>query len=244
MKRKHSSFWRTLQGDAEKYENLTALFHAEKHRLIFVGATFCLSMVGAIVGYFWNLGPWGAATIAFLTTFLILGYIFLTRDKFFAQLFLFGLVAGFAELPSDYYSVSVIKALTYPPDLPFIWTSPFYMPFGYVIILFQFGYLGYLVFKLKGLTAAIVATGLVSGLNVPLYEFLAKGSGFWEYHDCSLLFGTVPYYIIVGEIVLGLALPAIVIQFNRSKWPMIPFFGILMGVVMFIGWWMGYQITG
>ena len=216
----------------------------ESSRLKFVLVTLVLAVGADTAAKVFGLGWAAAATITFSLNGAILAFVYLRHDKLMGQLFVFGLVAGFAELVSDHYSVSTIGTLVYDKGGSFIWTSPLYMPFAYVVVLVQLGYLAYWMTMKWGLGRATILSAVIGGINVPLYEYLAKGAGYWYYKDCQMIFGTVPYYIVGGEIVFVGVLPVMISLFARSKWPAVVALGLLEGAVMFIGWSGTYLITG
>ena len=215
-------------------------------RLIFVLVTMGFSTVDDLVAYFlhsdkgWLIAS--ALTVVLLAA--ILGFIVHYRDELFARLFVFGLFAGFAELPSDHYAVGVLKIMVYPLQGPFIWSSPLYMPFSYIIVMVQLGYLGYWFTQRWGLLWATVAIAALGGVNVPLYEYLAKRAEFWYYQDCHMLFGTVPYITIFAETFFSLVLPFLVSLLLRVSWPVVALLGVLEGAWMFVLFYFGFKLTG
>ena len=217
---------------------------AESTRLKFVLITLVLAVAADTTAKVFGLGWAAAAVITFSLNAAILGFAYLYADKLMAQLFVFGLMAGFAELPSDHYSVSTIGTLVYDKGGNFLWTSPLYMPFAYVVVLVQLGYLAYWMTQKWGLATATLLSGAIGGVNVPLYEYLAKGADYWYYKNCRMIFGGVPYYIVGGEIAFVAVLPIITSLLARAKWPAVAALGLLEGVVMFVGWGGTHWITG
>lgn len=216
----------------------------EKIRLRFILGTLVLAVGLDILAACLHLGWMAAAGITYGLNAILLAFIVVRRDRVLGQLFVFGLAAGFTELPSDHFSVAIIKALVYAPGGPFIWTSPLYMPFSYVVVLVQIGYLGYRLSGRLGIWAGCGLTGLIGGLNVPLYEYLAKFAGYWTYGNCKMILDTVPYYIIVGEFLLALPLPLLVRLFAKARWPTIVALGVAEGVWMYVAWVGAYHVTG
>lgn len=215
-------------------------------RLIFVLITMGLSNVDDLLAY-WLHTDKGWIIASALTGLLlaaIVGFIIHYRDELFARLALFGLFAGFAELPADHYAVAVVKILVYPLHGPFIWSSPLYMPFSYIIVMVQLGYLGYWLTQRWGLVWATVAIAVLGGVNVPLYEYLANRAEFWYYHDCHMLFGTVPYITIFTETFFSLVLPFLVSLLPRVSWPVVALLGALEGAWMFVLFYFGFKVTG
>jgi hypothetical protein len=212
--------------------------------LRFILATLVLAVALDIGAAWLHLGWVAAAGITYGLNAILLVFIFLKKDRLLGQLFVFGLAAGFTELPSDHFSVATIQALVYAPDGPFIWTSPLYMPFSYVVVLVQIGYLGYWLSGRCGLWMGCLLTGLFGGLNVPLYEYLAKFAGYWTYRNCRMILDAVPYYIIVGEFLFALVLPLLVRCFAKARWSTIVLLGVAEGIWMYVAWVGAYHITG
>nr|WP_156302314.1 hypothetical protein [Methylogaea oryzae] len=136
-------------------------------RLVFVLITMVLALVTDLVAWALHAGWVAAALITFAVNGLILYRTYQTRDGLFARLYLFGLLVGFGELPTDHLAVSVQQTLVYAPGEPFIWDSPFYMPFSWALIMFQFGYLAYWMANRWGLGKATLLTGLLAPSTCP-----------------------------------------------------------------------------
>lgn len=238
----------------------TVSVNIERLRLMFILGTIFIAilddMLGAMSHTFWHVqgqptdGPdyidpaAAARVITYGLNAAILMYVFFWRDKLLGQLFVFGLIAGLAELPSDWWSVTQIDALVYVNAGWFVWESPLYMPLAYVVVITQLGYLAYWLNNRFGLLKSTLLMGLIGGINVPAYEYLAKYAGYWYYQNVNMILDTVPYYIIGGEIAFAAALPVMVSRFPRAGWPMILVYGLLLGVVMFAGWTGSYFVTG
>jgi len=223
--------------------DLLAWLKKEK-RLTFVVATLLFAGAADFLCAVFHLG-WVAATL--LTIVLIAAIVVFTwyhRDRLFLQLLIFGLVVGFAELPTDHLAVVGQKTLVYPQEGPFIWSSPLYMPFAYIIIMVQLGYLGYWATRKWGLRVASIGIAVFGAINVPGYELLAKYADFWYYENCRMLLGAVPYYTIASELVFALALPPIVSLFDKAKWWLIVLLGLLEGVVMLLASLITFKILG
>lgn len=216
----------------------------ESARNKFVLFTIVLAVAADTVMKSLGLGWAGAAIITFAIDAAILAFVIVRRDRLMGQLFVFGLVAGFAELPSDHFSTSIIRTLVYAKGGVFIWTSPLYMPFAYIVVIVQLGYLAYWMTRRWGLVTATIVSAVIGGINVPTYEYLAKGAHEWYYQNCNMLFGTVPYYIILGEALFVGALPLMTSRFPRASWPTVVGLGLLEGLVMYIGWRGSYWLTG
>jgi hypothetical protein len=219
-----------------------ALTPLDRQRWQLVLASIAVGMTLILIAWHWRLGWPVAAASALLLNAATLWHARARRDDLFLKLFVFGLVAGIAELPSDWFSVSVKGVLTYPPDEPMVWTSPLYMPLGYSVILVQFGWVGWRVLQRHGMAASVVVTGLVGGLNVPVYEYLAHGANYWTYGDTNLLFGAVPPYIPAGEVAFMAVLPLMLRPIARGGLGTAAAYGLLMGGVMFVAWGAAFQL--
>jgi hypothetical protein len=118
------------------------------------------------------------------------------------------------------------------------------MPFSYVVVMVQLGYLAYWCTKRWGLGWATLAIAVLGGVNVPVYEFLARRAEFWTYHDCRMLFNTVPYITILSETLLSLVLPFLVSLVRRVSWPVVALLGVLEGAWMLVVFYFGFKLTG
>lgn len=184
--------------------------------------TLALSLVGDAVAAWFHVG-WTAAaasTAALWAIFLV--YLARTGDPIVGRLLMFGLLVGFGELPADHFGVVTTHTLVYPPGPPLIWDSPFYMPFAWAVIFVQLGYIAWYLGRRYNLVAVSVALAVFGGINIPVYEFLAKFADFWFYRDTPMLFGVTPYYVIMAEALLSLAVPLLVLPISeRTRTPVI-----------------------
>lgn len=200
----------------------------------FVGNSICMKLV---------LG-WQGATVATLIPCLVtLGYVIVTRDKLIGSLMIFGLVAGFAELPTDAYDVLGSKTLVYPAGEPLLWTSPAYMPFAWMMSLTELGFLAWWLTHRIGLGWAMVVLTVVGGTYIPGFELMAKYGNFWAYRDCPMLFDAAPYYVILAEALIGASLPLVVRAVDRSRWPCWIALGIAEAAWIFAATWIATLLT-
>src|SRR3954465_514010 len=110
----------------------------ERDRLRIVLATIIINVV--CVGLL-ALVPWSSwrtgAGLNVIDNTLLLAFIIVRRDRFLANLMLFGLAVGFVELASDAWLVDVLNTLDYSNGVdgaglnPMIWRSPIWMPFAW-----------------------------------------------------------------------------------------------------------------
>lgn len=217
-------------------------FALERARWTMVLGSLALAIGLVLVFWATSFGPWGGWILAVGLNGIIVAHIIRERDVFLAKLLLFGIVAGFAELPSDYFSVGMKDVLVYPDVGPFIWTSPAYMPFGYSVLMVQFGWLSRWFYRRWGMPRALLFAGLLGVVNVPFYEYFAKGAGFWYYQNTGMLFDTVPPFIIFGELAFVAILPPIVKHIEKSGWGAPIGWGLVEGVVMYVAWAVGFRL--
>ena len=208
---------------------------SSRARMTFVITTLVIAGLMAFASSHFQLGWKGASASAALLLAALVWFVFTYKDRLFLHLLVFGLVVGFAELPSDYLAVEQAKILVYPKEGPFIWASPLYMPFSYVIVMAQFGYLGYWAAKKWNLWVASIGLAAFGALNVPSYEYLAKQSNFWYYQNCPMLFDTVPYLTIAVEAAFSMVLALFAVLIARSlKWTTTIGLGIAEGIWIYI----------
>ncbi len=206
--------------------------------LLTIGLTLAVNVTSSIYGVGWQAIT--ASTALVLGLFVV--RIVRHRDRQLRGWLVFGVVAGFAELVADAWLVNT-GTLIYPQDEPMLWASPAYMPGAWAVVLTQVGYVsGWLRTKLS-LPRAALATAAFGGFNIPLYEHLAKGAGWWHYVETPMLF-SAPYYVIVAEflLVLPLALWARRITSGRARDQI--GLGLAEGVVMLIAAVVAFWLVG
>ncbi len=210
--------------------------------LRFVLFTIALLLLLDVISSIYGLG-WKAITA---TTALILAldvaWIVLRKDRALLGWLVFGLVAGYAELVADWWLVRT-GTLVYPQNEPMIWDSPAYMPAAWAVVLTQIGYLsGWLRTKYPVEKAAF-ATALFAGVNIPVYEHLAKGANWWHYDHTPMVFAA-PYYVIAAEFLLALPLAYWADRIVRGSLRRSVLFGLAEGVVMLAAVLIAYWLVG
>lgn len=185
---------------------------------------------------------WKSATF---TTALVLviffAYAWIKKDRWLFAWTIFGLVAGVVELAADWWLVHGTLSLVYAPNEPIIVASPLYMPGAWALVLLQLGILGHYLRTKLPLWQAILVTSIICGLNIPIYEALAKAANWWIYQNTPMIFDA-PYYIILGEAFLGpgLVLMGILLDRQPMKWA-VPL-GVVQGILIFaaygLAWWL------
>jgi hypothetical protein len=182
------------------------------HDMAFVGL-WALLVVGHVVA---ALLAWGWIT-AVLLDVLAGGYLLCLAARLpwrplVVRLLLLGLVAGMLELATDAAGRDFAHSLVYPPGAPLLWASPIYMPFSWMIVLTQLGYLGW---RLRALAPrvspplAVALTGLAGALMIPFYEESAYYAGWWHYIPTRLALGHTPAYVFLFEGLVAAALPLV-----------------------------------
>ena len=189
--------------------------------------------------------PWGWKSASFITALVVLAliaYILVQRDELGQKFMVACLVAGFVELLADWYLIAIDKSLVYMPGGPFVWESPLYMPLAWTGNLFIFGVIGRWFDGKWNLATAAVITGILGGIIIPYWEFVAKYAGFWYYRD-TMMIGPVPYYIIFGEFFIAASLPLVFRLVKRfNNWFASIGMGIICGLWLFAAYWLGIQI--
>ena len=173
---------------------------------------------------------------------LLIRFAIARRDAFLWRLLLFGLVVGFTELAADAWLVDYTRTLDYSiGGGPMLWRSPLWMPFAWEIVAVQFGYLGLRLWERFG-AAGLALIGLVGAINIPFYEEMAKRINWWQYRGCRMLSNT-PYYIIVGELGIAIALALLARRVRDRKWPSAIVSGVIGGAAIFVCYALAYLIT-
>jgi hypothetical protein len=187
-------------------ENADSTADAETTRIRFALLTIGIVLVGVVAASLHPWGWWTAALVTGFTSVLIGGFIAVRRDALLFRFLVMAAVCGWVELFADWYFIDVVPALVYQPQGPFVASSPLYMPFGWMLLLWQLGLVGRWMDRRWGLAAATIGVGLIGGLNGPFYEYLAERAGWWHYEGVSGI-GNAPFFVMVAEALTVAALP-------------------------------------
>ena len=188
----------------------------ERGRLRVVVATIILNV--AVVSLL-TLASWSdwrtGVALNFVDNALLLWFVIRHRDGLLGRLMLFGLAVGFAELPADAWLVDHTKTLSYATGGgPVLWRSPLWMPFAWEIVAVQFGYVGLRLRERFG-GLGLLLNGVLGAINIPFYEEMARRIHWWTYSNCRMISGT-PYYIILGEFGIAIALAILASPLRRG----------------------------
>lgn len=213
----------------------------DNRRLLFVLATMGLSLGGFALTA-WLKGGWECATALNLgVDLLLLGYAVSARDGLVGKLFLLGTAASVVELlVADPWFINR-GILFYVPGGPFLNESPLYMPFGWIYVLVQLGTISEWLTRRWGLTASTLATGVLGGLTIPIYEQLAKAGRLWYYEGCPAVLDT-PYFVIGSELLIGLSLPFLVARAARGGIFRLVMLGVLSGLWMWVAGLLAFKL--
>lgn len=211
----------------------------DHQRFIFILCTLGFVAAWIITNSFFHTGWVTALILSFLVLIVDFIYIIKKDDEFLGKLIIFGLAAGATELLADAWLVEQTKTLFYEAGEPLLVDSPIYMPIAWAVVLVQIGYIGYWIAQRKGLFAGTLSAGVIGGVIIPIYESCAKGAGWWYYNDPQHMFWNAPYYIILGEFILALALPSLFMQVRKRQF----YWAVPLGVVMGLWIWAAYFIA-
>lgn len=218
----------------------------ETRRKRLVLATIALSVAGAALAAS-PLCPvrGGGSAIALNAVHqaLLLGAAWRWRDGPLARLMAFGLVFGLVELVADALCVRYTGTLDYSPaGSVMLWRSPWWMPLAWMVVAAQVGFVGAQLMERFGAIRGAALSAVVGAVNIPVYEELAYYAGWWRYDHCRRL-GHTPLYIVVAELVIGLALaPAARLALSRTL-PAALAAGAVAGLATIVGGLVGYGLV-
>ena len=193
-----------------------------------------------------TLAPWSdwrtGLALNVVDNALLVGFVLFRRDPLLARFVLFGLAVGFAELPADAWLVDATRTLDYSiGGGPMLWRSPAWMPLAWEVVAVQLGYLGLRLRERWG-AAGLAAIGLLGALNIPYYEEMATRIHWWSYTGCRMLSNT-PYYIILGELGIAVAL-ALLARPLRRRGPLAAVaLGVCGGLSIFACYGLAFGVT-
>jgi hypothetical protein len=215
----------------------------DRARLRVVLATVFINILGVALLVFAPWSNWRTGlALNLLDNFILLSFVFLRHDQLIARLMIFGLAVGFAELPADAWLVQHTRTLDYSVGGgPMLWCSPAWMPFAWQIVSVQFGYLGLRLRERFGGFGLLMIGGL-GALNIPYYEEMARRVHWWTYSGCRMISFT-PYYIILGEFGIAIALALLAARLRRGSWKRAFLSGLVGGLAIFICYALAYWVT-
>jgi hypothetical protein len=215
--------------------------NANSSRFVVLTLIFVLvwNFTSSLVGWGWPT----ATVISFAMPSIYLWYVWRRKKFLLGRILLFGLATGWTELLADRWLVETTGTLLYLPGGPFVGNSPLYMPFAWMIVVTQLGYFGWWMAKRWGVVAASLLIALFGAINIPLYEQWAKNAGWWYYRATPML-GNTPWYIIGGEFLIALSLPAAILFLEKRHWSVSICAGICQGLWIWGSYVLAFRLLG
>lgn len=215
----------------------------DRERLIVVLATVFVNVVAVSLLSFAPWSDWRTGlALNLFDNLLLIASASARRDAFIARLLFFGLVVGLGESAADAWLVDYTRTLDYTiGGGPMLWRSPIWMPIAWQIVAVQFGYLGLRLWDRFG-GAGLLLIGLFGAINIPFYEEMAKRINWWQYRDCRMISST-PYYIILGELGIAIALAVLARRVRAGKWNAASINGIAGAALIFVCYAIAYFLT-
>ncbi len=217
--------------------------HLERGRLRVVLATIGLNVMAVAL---LTLVPWSnwrtGLILNLVDNALLLAFVLRHKDPLLARLMVFGLAVGLVELAADAWLVDHTHTLDYSVGGgPMLWRSPLWMPLAWEVVAVQFGYVGLRLYERFG-TLGLLVNGALGAVNIPYYEEMARLIHWWTYGGCRMISGT-PYYIIVGEFGIAVALALLATPLRRDGWTKAIIAGALGGAAIFVCYGGAFLLT-
>jgi hypothetical protein len=215
----------------------------ERGRLRVVIATVLINIVAVSLLTFAPWSDWRTGmALNLIDNCLLIGFAIVRRDALLARFLLFGIIVGFTELPADAWLVDYTDTLDYSiGGGPMIWRSPLWMPFAWEVVALQFGYIGLRLWERLGRVGLLIIA-LLGAINIPFYEEMARRIHWWQYSGCRM-FSFTPWYIILGEFGIALALTLLARRLRRGSWIGAISAGIAGGISIFVCYAVAFFIT-
>jgi len=214
-------------------------------RLRFIVGAMLLHIGLSVVSSLLRLGWESAAAIVVVVDAAYIAFIVRWGDRLLLRILVLAFFAGCVELIADWYAVDATRTLIYPKGEPFIARSPLYMPLAWVAVLVQLGYIGWWLSERRSLLFAAIVTGIIGGINIPIYEHLARRAGWWHYRlkRVPSLFDA-PWYIIGAEFLIAIVLPPLVVFAARRLTAWSSFVGVALGLWMWLATALAFALLG
>jgi Domain of unknown function (DUF6989) len=215
----------------------------ERDRLRVVIATIVINVLAVSLLTFAPWSDWRTgAALNIVDNCLLVGFVLARRDALLARFLLFGLIVGFTELAADAWLVDYTYTLDYSiGGGPMIWRSPFWMPLAWEVVAVQFGYIGLRLWERFG-KLGLFMIALLGAINIPFYEEMARRIHWWQYAGCRMISFT-PWYIILGEFGIAVALALLARTLRHGSALMAIFAGIAGGISIFACYTVAFSIT-
>jgi hypothetical protein len=215
----------------------------ERGRLRVVIATVLINIFAVSLLTFAPWSDWRTGmALNLIDNCLLIGFAIVRRDALLARFLLFGIIVGFTELPADAWLVDYTGTLDYSiGGGPMIWRSPLWMPFAWEVVALQFGYIGLRLWERLGRVGLLIIA-LLGAINIPFYEEMARRIHWWQYSGCRM-FSFTPWYIILGEFGIALALTLLARRLRRGSWIGAISAGIAGGISIFVCYAVAFFIT-
>ncbi|GAC1391941.1 MAG: hypothetical protein NVSMB38_13860 [Ktedonobacteraceae bacterium] len=177
---------------------------------------------------------WGyVGTIEVVLSLYLLALLCFQRIRpLVGRLLLAGFIAGICELFTDASGQYVAHSLIYPAGEPTLWTSPLYMPLSWMVVLTHLGYIAWRLRALVDLRKAVLVSGLLGAVQIPVYEEMAYYGGWWQYKPTHLMLGHTPLYVLLFEGLIVAALPLLYERIERRAWSHVAIIGVVVGAWM------------
>lgn len=222
----------------------TVVTQADDNRIFrFAVASIIGMLILNVVGSFFIKGWWGAAFNTALVSVIYITYAARSGNPMLQNWLLLAMAAGFTELAADWWLVVHTQTLVYASG-PKVVVSPIYMPFAWMLVLVQVGLVGQWLRRKLPIVVAALATATLAGMTIPLYESLAKFAQWWVYQDTPMILNA-PYYIILGEFLLGLPLVWLGLRLADRLRPALAIgLGVVEGLVIWLAYFVAFSLVG
>lgn len=168
----------------------------------------------------------------------------LRRDRLLLHIWWFALVFGVAELAVDAWLVSASRTLDYAPYSsrggPMVWASPVFMPLAWQVLVAHVTALTQLASGWR-LDRRMLLALAIGAAYIPIGEELSIRAGFWIYGGVPMI-GHVPYYILMGETLLAVAVVLLIPMLEHQRWIQSASAGILACLVLASGYAFGIAL--
>ena len=196
------------------------------------------TLSGLVIKQYWT---YGIITWSFMAAIVV--YILMTRDRLMANLLVFGVVTGFVELITDWYHVEVLKTLVYDQVVFSIWASPGYMPFGWALLMFQYGYVAVRLSEVIGTTKSTLLLIVFGASMTPWYEELAWHTQHWHYQGSPMI-GHTPHWVPLSYSLILASVGILTPKFRNLSTIRWVGLGVILGGIIFCSGFLSHALLG
>ena len=84
---------------------------------------------------------------------------------------------------------------------------------------------------------------MLMGLGMGVgWEGMARGAEWWSCEESGPMVYNVPWFIILGEVLVMMSLPYLLVQLGKKNFGYAVPFGVVLGLVIWLSYYLAYSV--